>query len=620
MDESMAYLSHHPEFKDSGNYLTRFRQLHSKALAIVRAHVTNTLKTATQSVMTQTQGAITANGQSSPPAATAPGSRERQSTQSFTLFYGKFRMYAPRIRALMEELEQRQRASREYTAVLDVCCECYYLQRYTLLSGPTSSAIASLEGQHAGDIPAFVRASCSHLLRTCNSEVQLFNHFFPHPNSGLEQLLDALARILYDATRPLLLSRNVELSSLIDVCNVLRVEALDDTSEELAAFREVAQELLQDTQERLIYKAESYIDTEIRGFAPSQQDLDYPKRLEAKATATDAFEVWYPPLRKALTLLSKLYQAVERNVCESVARDVLEAVLATLEDAFRLLKGAKDTLNAQLFLIMHLLILREQIAPFDVTFATTETSVDFSTTRAAAADLLSQSASLFRFDASNALLAFLIKGTPAVMRQQKDARQDVDDRLRNICHDFIASTSKRLTAKLEGFMHQVKKQHSDDNPIWKLSFATPEALDALLKEQQERIDREMTTLSQLFYLYLGGTSETSTILFRPIQAAVSDVYRKFLAMVSSAYSAEQQALLTHLPTEEDLPRLLTLRKSQPANATPSATVDERKTVVIEPGSNQTSDVAASDHRPGVVGIADSNGQQHQNGAAAGSDA
>ena len=78
---------------------------------------------------------------------------------------------------------------------------------------------------------------------------------------------------------------------------------------ELAGFREVARELLQDAQERLIYKADvgsdrklaaalpgrsqpaklnhastaqSYVETEIKGFAPSQADLNYPERLEAK--------------------------------------------------------------------------------------------------------------------------------------------------------------------------------------------------------------------------------------------------------------------------------------------------------------------------------------------------
>eukprot|EP00045_Choanoeca_perplexa_P018173 m.280831 g.280831 ORF g.280831 m.280831 type:complete len:807 (-) comp17737_c0_seq4:1786-4206(-) len=561
MDESMAYLNQHPEFKDSSNYLLRFRQLHSKALATIRAHVTNTLKTATQSVLTQTQGvqaaeksAAAAGGPSSPPATTT--------TQSFTLFYGKFRMYAPRIRTLMEELERRQKKSADYGSVLEACYECYYIQRYALLATPTRAAIGALAAEHADNLPAFVRAACSYVLRTCNSEVQLFNHFFPQPNPGLEQLLDAIARIFYDAARPLLLQRHVELNTLIDVCNVLRVEALEDTSLELSGFREVARELLQDAQERLIYKADSYVETEIKGFVPSQADLNYPDRLKNKATSQEQaiFDTWYPPLKKALTLLSKLYQAVERNVCESVARDVLEAVLFTLEDAFRSLKGAKDSLNAQLFLIMHLLILREQIAPFDVNFTTTETSVDFSTTRAAAADFFTHSSGLFRFDADNALLAFLIKGTPSVTRHQKDARQDVDDRLRVICHEFIAATAKRLTSKLEIFMVQVKQEHTEANPAWKQSFATPEALDKLLEEQQTKLTKELESLSTLFRLYLGQT-DTSTILFRPIQAALSDVYRKFLALVQSVYSAEQQALLSHLPNDEDLPSLLSLRKA-----------------------------------------------------------
>jgi len=117
----------------------------------------------------------------------------------------------------------------------------------------------------------------------------------------------------------------------------------------------------------------------------------------------------------------------------------------------------------------------------------------------------------------------------------------------------------------------------------------------------------------LFRLYLGQT-DTSAILFRPIQvglcmlaclimsghahtspqAAVSDVYRKFLALVQSVYSIEQQALLAHLPNDDDLPNLLALRQptapkvepaspsSPPALLSPAAAAANRPPSLVAP--------------------------------------
>lgn len=55
IDDCIAFLREHDKYQDSPTYLLRFQQLQNKALALVRAHITNTLKTATQNVMTQTQ-------------------------------------------------------------------------------------------------------------------------------------------------------------------------------------------------------------------------------------------------------------------------------------------------------------------------------------------------------------------------------------------------------------------------------------------------------------------------------------------------------------------------------------------------------------------------------------
>ena len=68
----------------------------------------------------------------------------------------------------------------------------------------------------------------------------------------------------------------------------------------------------------------------------------------------------------------------------------------------------QDAINGHLFLIKHLLILREQIAPFDVDFSVKEMSLDFSKMRTAAYGLWSHSNRLFALSSSNAILEFLL--------------------------------------------------------------------------------------------------------------------------------------------------------------------------------------------------------------------
>ena len=52
--------------------------------------------------------------------------------------------------------------------------------------------------------------------------------------------------------------------------------------------------------------------------------------------------------------------------------------ISSLNKAADLIKKNKSSTDGQLFLIKHLLILREQIAPFNVEFAVKEMGLDFS--------------------------------------------------------------------------------------------------------------------------------------------------------------------------------------------------------------------------------------------------
>jgi len=48
----------------------------------------------------------------------------------------------------------------------------------------------------------------------------------------------------------------------------------------LNSFIHIVEQLLEDTQERLVYRAHIYISTDIRNYNPGPGDLAYPEKLE----------------------------------------------------------------------------------------------------------------------------------------------------------------------------------------------------------------------------------------------------------------------------------------------------------------------------------------------------
>ncbi len=95
-----------------------------------------------------------------------------------------------------------------------------------------------------------------------------------------------------------------------------------------------------------------------------------------------------------------------------------------------------------MFLIKHLLILREQISAFDINFTVTEVSLDWTRTKgwfqkiarllsrgiffynvAAAFGLLQKKSRLFSLSGNNAFLEFFIEGTPEIVETHMDSKK-----------------------------------------------------------------------------------------------------------------------------------------------------------------------------------------------------
>lgn len=52
------------------------------------------------------------------------------------------------------------------------------------------------------------------------------------------------------------------------------------TASGLEAFATIANQLLQDVQERLVFRAHLYLQSDIQNYNPSTGDLAYPEKLE----------------------------------------------------------------------------------------------------------------------------------------------------------------------------------------------------------------------------------------------------------------------------------------------------------------------------------------------------
>ena len=61
------------------------------------------------------------------------------------------------------------------------------------------------------------------------------------------------------------------------------------SGDELGAFEAVCQQMLEDVQERLVYRTHIYIRHEILNYNPADGDLAYPEKLEMMEVLFYAF-------------------------------------------------------------------------------------------------------------------------------------------------------------------------------------------------------------------------------------------------------------------------------------------------------------------------------------------
>ncbi|PAA93366.1 hypothetical protein BOX15_Mlig026585g1 [Macrostomum lignano] len=371
-----------------------------------------------------------------------------------------------------------------------------------------------------------------------------------------------------------------------------------------AAFVWACRSILADVQERLVYRTHVYANSEILGFRPAPGDLAYPEKLEMMRNIADSLNtgqvsaggaladaglaaphppssvstnmplspadlhgMWYPTVRRTLTLLSKLSRCLDRGTFQGLAQEVLDLCVQSLLSASKSIAGRKTSVDCDLFLMKHLLILREQVAPFqlDAGGIIKEASLDFSKMRSAAVNLFSARGRLLALNRNNAFLQFLLDSHPDVVENTLDCRQQVDSQLRATCQRFITSASERLTqgvaefckmySNLEELNSNSAKQSAGNVALLRNQpWSAPEKLHDLLAEAYKRLKTQVPALLNSLRLYLAN-QDTEHILFRPIKANTLQCFKSIESILEKHYTEEELQIIA-CPTVEQINLLL----------------------------------------------------------------
>mmetsp|Transcript_40477 Transcript_40477/g.160611 ORF Transcript_40477/g.160611 Transcript_40477/m.160611 type:complete len:464 (+) Transcript_40477:1806-3197(+) len=423
-------------------------------------------------------------------------------------------------------------------------------------------------------LDAFARAASRFTLHLCQMESTLYKHFFcteedVKDSPALVSLLDSFCNVFYEELRSKVL-QEADLGTLVYLVDILQTEVMTVDAQrkrvETASFASASSRVIADSQERIIYRSQIYIQEDIKNFVPTNAQLDYPKIiLDATGGSKNGSKTsdpksrslhakWYPPLEKTLKLLSMLYRCIDSEVFTSIASEAVAVCVNCLVSARNKIAGSgaeKAEDHAELFLIWQLLMLREQTAPLDVNFAFVDRELNFT-------ELRGMLGSVIRGQASVRQLA-----TPPAATREKvvDSSQDLDDAFFKACEAFVLRLTRTFLDPILSFLAKCNALPANRNtplshpssPSLKAydgktfesmkrtegSFLHSQSIIAVWKDTEDRIEKDLASVVGDLKLYIKKPS-SALILLSPVRANFQETFNELLSALQTRYTLEER--------------------------------------------------------------------------------
>ncbi|KAF2770922.1 Sec34-domain-containing protein [Teratosphaeria nubilosa] len=505
LDDCLEYMDSHPQHSESATYRSRYRLLLTRALTLIRHHFTKSLADIAADISRRIQGEQLKETTHSA-LLYAKFRVPAPELKALGLEIQKRAVPTP------EDVDANREP--EYSSLLRELYQSYAATRGRLMLPLVAKKMAELNTMpQQADVLVFAKAGLSFMRGICLDEHDLWFEWF-ETDGALYDFLESLMEPMYDYLRPKVihetkLEKLCELCSTIQGRYMdLDSDSDDDDSAIISPvgnsrsvmtrklnFAGLAQPALEDAQTRLVFLAITALRDGIENYKPKPEDLDWPKHRTAangakkgpvlsgtrdpvpltpatpvprtpdeEADDTEsmfskhftvdrnrsASQQWYPTLPKAIWLLRRIYRLVNSIVFDDLAHRIVHSTIQSLLTASQQIASKKAPQDGQLFLITHLLHLKQQIVAFDIEFSPPEVDFDFSSITNTFYELRDRG-SLWNPASWVRLVGGAVGGglLPKVVENMLDAKAELDGRLRTVINDFVNGYSAHITAPIE---------------------------------------------------------------------------------------------------------------------------------------------------------------------------
>lgn len=210
--------------------------------------------------------------------------------------------------------------------------------------------------------------------------------------------------------------------------------------------------------------------------------------------------------------------ASKSTVFDDLAHNIVHQTTLSLQHAATLItqRPNNSAVDGRLFLIKHLLILKQQIVAFDIEYVTPEVSFDFSSVTNTFWELRERGG---LFDPSN-LWRIMGGGLlPKVIENMLDAKVELDGSLRTVINDLTSDFASRITKPV------------DASATAKRGFDAQQAVNIIHKVAEKEIPFLRKKLDE----YIDDVRTKETLV-----AAVQDQVMQNYEMFYDVYTAEKR--------------------------------------------------------------------------------